>query len=63
MIITNQPIKYNDNNMKIKFNTDDNIPLNKTIYFSTIFIIIRSVTKKDDKYYLQLFQDDCLYKV
>ena len=25
----NQPTKYDDNYMKIKFNTDDNIPLNK----------------------------------
>ena len=38
-----QPIKYNDNYMKIKFNTDDNIPLNKIIYFHTITIIIRSI--------------------
>ena len=26
-----QPIKYDDNYVKIKFNTDDNIPLNKII--------------------------------
>ena len=58
-----QPIKYDDNYMKIKFNTDDNIPLNKIIYFPTITIIIRSVTKKDYKYYPQLFLDDCLYEV
>ena len=37
--------------MKIKFNTDDNIPLNKIIYFPTITIIIRSITQKDHKYY------------
>ena len=37
--------------MKIKFNTDDNIPLYKIIYFRTITIIIRSITQKDDKYY------------
>ena len=49
--------------MKIKFNTDDNIPLNKIFYFPTITIIIISVTKKDDKYYPQLFLDDCLYEV
>ena len=56
--------KINDYNyMKIKFNTDDNIPLNKIIYFPTITIIIRSVTQKDDKYYPQLFLDDCLYEV
>ena len=41
-----QPIKYDDNYTKIKFNTDDNIPLKKIIYFPTITIIIRSVTKK-----------------
>ena len=39
------------NYMKIKFNTDDNIPLNKIIYFPAIAIIIRSVTNTDDKCY------------
>ena len=39
-----QPIKYDENYMKIKFNTDDNTPLNKNIYFPTTTIIIRSVT-------------------
>ena len=32
--------------MKIKFNTDDNIALNKITYFPTITVIIRSITKK-----------------
>ena len=49
-----QPIKYYDNYVKIKFNTDDNIPLNKIIYFPTRTIIIRSITQKDGKYYPQL---------
>ena len=49
--------------MKIKFNIDGNIPLNKITYFPTITIIIRYVTKKDDKYYPQHFLDDCLYEV
>ena len=39
-----QPIKYDDNYMKIRFNTDDNIPLNE-IYLPTIPITIRRVTK------------------
>ena len=43
--------------MKIKFNTYDNIPLNKIIYLPTITITITSITKKDDKYYLQFFLD------
>ena len=49
--------------MKIKFNTDHNISLNKIIYFPTITIIIRSVTQKDDKYYPQIFLDESLYQV
>ena len=53
-----QPIKYNDNYMKITFNTDDNI-----IYFAAITIIIRSVTQKDGRYYPQPFLDKYLYEV
>ena len=60
---SSQPMKYDDNYMKIKFNTDDNIPLNKTIYFPTITIITRSVTQKDGKYYPQRFFYASLYKV
>ena len=42
----NQPLKYDDIYNKIKFNTDDNTPLNKIIYFPTITIIIRSIQKR-----------------
>ena len=45
------PIKYDDNFMKVKFNTSNNIILNKIIYFPTI-TIIRSVTQKDGKCYI-----------
>ena len=58
-----QPIKYDDNYRKIKFNTDDNTPLNKITYFSTITVIIRSVTQNDGKYYPQVFIDECLDEV
>ena len=54
-----QPVKYDDNSMKIKFNTDDNIPLN----IPRITIIKRSITQKDDKYYPRIFLDDSLYQV
>ena len=40
------PIKYDENYIKIKFNTNDNIILNKIIYFLKITIIIRSVIQK-----------------
>ena len=35
--------------MKIKFNTDDDIRINKRLHFSTIIIIIRNVFEKDGK--------------
>ena len=57
------PIKYDDNYMKNKVNTNDNIILNKIIYLPTITIIIRSVTQKDGKYYSQLLLDECLYEI
>ena len=56
------PIKYDDSYMKIKFNTNNNIILNKIIYFPTVTIAIRSVTQKDGKYYPQLFLDECCMK-
>ena len=52
-----QPIKYDDNYMEIKFNTDDNIPLNKIIYFPTIAIIIRSITKNYQKNYQKNYRE------
>ena len=58
-----QPLKYDHNYMKITFDTDDNIPLNKIIYFTTITVIVKSITQKDDKYYPQLFLGECLYQV
>ena len=57
------PIKCDDNYLKIKFNANDDILLNKVIYFPTITITIRSVTQKDGKHYPQLFLDDFLYEV
>ena len=49
--------------MKIKFNSNDHIPLNKQLTFPTITVIIRIIFEKDDKYYPQRFLDECLYEV
>ena len=49
--------------MKIKFNSDDNLSLNKPLKFHMMTIIIRSVFKKDGKLYPQVFLDDALYEV
>ena len=46
--------------MKIKFNSDDNLPLNKPLKFHLMTITIRSVFEEDGKLYPQLFLDDTL---
>ena len=55
--------EYDEDFMKIKFNPDDNIPLNKQLNFPTITVIIRNIFEKDSKYYLRVFLDECLYEV
>ena len=49
--------------MKIRFDSDDEIPLNKQLKFLSVTIVIRSVFEEDGKYYPQAFQDDCLYEL
>ena len=49
--------------MKIKFNSDDNLPLNKPLKFHNMIITIRSVFEEDGKLYPQLFLDDTLYEL
>ena len=49
--------------MKIKFNSDDNLPLNKILKFRMLTIILRSIFEGDNIYYFQVFLDDCLYEV
>ena len=49
--------------MKIKFNSDDDLPLNKPLKFSTLTIIIRSVFEEDDKLYPQIYLDERLYEL
>ena len=49
--------------MKTKFNSDDDIPLNRELYFPTITVVIRCVFAKDGKYYPRIFLDDCLHEV
>ena len=49
--------------MKIKFNSDDNLPLNKILKLHNLIIVVRSVFKEGGKYYSHVFVDDTLYKV
>ena len=54
---------YGKDYMKIKFNSDDDLPLNKPLKFHLMTITIRSVFEEDGKLYPQLFLDDSLYEL
>ena len=54
---------YRKDYMKIKFNSDNDLPLNKPLKFHAMTIIIRSVFEEDGKLYPQLFLDDTLYEL
>ena len=50
-------------NMKIKFISDGNLPLSKIIEIPIMTIAIRAVLYKNNKYYLQVSLEECLYKI
>ena len=47
--------------MKIKFNSDDNLPLNKSLKFHLMTVTITSVFAEDSKLYPQVFLDYTLW--
>ena len=49
--------------MKTKFNSDDDLPLNKLLKFHLMTIIIRCVISEVDKFYPQPFLDDILHEL
>ena len=49
--------------MKIKFNSDNDLPLNKPLKFHAMTIIIRSVFEEGSKLHPEAFLDDALYEL
>ena len=49
--------------MKIEFHSDNNILLNKTMEICTVTTVVTAVFCENDKYYPQVFLDECLYKI
>ena len=61
--INSSECDYEKDYMKIKFNSDDNLPLNKPLKFHNMTITIRSVFEEDGKLYPQVFLDDTLHEL
>ena len=54
---------YDEKYMRIKFNSDNKLPLNKRIEIPKMTIVVRAVFHENNKYYPQVFLDECLHKI
>ena len=61
--ISSDKYDYEKDYMKIKFNSNDNLPLNKPLKFDLMTITFRSVFEENSKLYPQVFLDDTLYEL
>ena len=61
--IDNDEVVYYPDFDKIKFITDDSLPLEKLIYFPTLAVVIRCVFKQNIVFYTQVYLDDCLCQI
>ena len=48
--------------LKMGFNTDDHVPLNKLVKLPTLIIIIRCVFQKEEELDPLIYLDECLYE-
>ena len=56
-------LEYAKDYMKIRFSSDDNLPLNKQLEFYNMTATIRCVFSEDNKLYPQIFFDAALYNL
>ena len=61
--ITKDPYDHVEKYMKIRFNSDDELPLNKTIEIPRLIIVVRAIFLENNKYYPQVLLYECLYKL
>ena len=62
-IIGGKEGKYGKDLMKIKFDADDDITLNKHLKLHLLTVIVRYVLKDDSTFYQQVYLDMCLYEL
>ena len=56
-------LEYTKDYTKIKFNSDDNLPLNKPLKFYNMTVTIRCVIIEENKLYPQVFLDETLFSL
>ena len=53
---------YDGKYTEIRFKPDDDLPLNKTLELHSTAIVVKYVFHEVNKYYPEIFFDECLYK-
>ena len=61
--VTKNADDQDENYMKIKSNSDEELPANKTIEIPSIIIAVRAVFHENNKYCPQVSLDEFLYKL
>ena len=61
--ITKNLDDYDEKYMQIKFNSDDELPLNKMIEIPIMIIVFRAIFLENSKYYPQVVLDECFCKL
>ena len=59
-INTDKETDYRKDYMKIRFTSDDDLPLNEPLIFYEMHIFVRYFFKEDHKLHLELFLDETL---
>ena len=54
---------YDEKYMKIEFDSNDKLLLNKMIQIPVMAIVVRGIFYQNNKYYPQVFLDKCMYKI
>ena len=61
--ITKKSDHYDQKYMKIKFDSDNDLPLIKTIEIHNVTIVVRDIFYENNKYCPHFFLDECLYQL
>ena len=61
--ISYEEVNFNSDYDKIKFVSDDSLPLGKFISFPILTVVIRCIFKQGDLFYPHVYLDDALYQL
>ena len=61
-IIIDEPIKHKRDFMKIRLESDDDLPLGKVLGIPVMVVVTGSVFQEGNEYYPQVLLHECVYK-